>query len=191
MRFASQQKVTGRPSMGRPGRINGKFFESPQAACATGLPSRKSATGWRCIHKSKRPSRVDKLSRWLNPAARMTSPTSRRRATASEFHPGSRKRPAIQHRGAASRKTVCLRHQAWWAIGNCLSDPRQRWRREPPRAREQSKPAGRAQRKSSSNPTSTESGQLDDRSVRQRYVPAPWQPRKQAGKHHGANLTSD
>src|SRR5438093_1298165 len=51
MRFASQQKVTGRSWMiVRSGST--VSFESPQAACATGLPSRKSATGWRCIHKS-------------------------------------------------------------------------------------------------------------------------------------------
>jgi len=51
MRFASQQKVTERSWMiVRSGST--VSFESPQAACATGLPSRKSATGWRCIHKS-------------------------------------------------------------------------------------------------------------------------------------------
>jgi hypothetical protein len=106
MRFASQQKVTGKSWMIVPAGST-VSFESPQAA-ATGLPSRKSATGWPCIHKSTKaiksgqavgvakPSRKDDQSDVM--------PTSHGMRNSTQV-PKSCKQP--KHRGAASRKAVC------------------------------------------------------------------------------------
>ena len=79
MRFASQQKVTGEIIDDRPGRINGKFSNPlTRLARLDYLRGDRQQAG-AASTKAQRPSREGKRWRWPSPAARMTSPTSRRR----------------------------------------------------------------------------------------------------------------